>query len=146
MLVGFIGHDNPPAQHWKIENMSKTIIEALLAERAGYVNRKLEDRVKQVDACLRELGFEHNSLLAHGFERIFGNISNELNLPILGIILDIQSNVYHSNFKLYKEFYDNNIVFKINNIITLPNESEIKLKLNNKLKLINSLVYIRNVR
>jgi hypothetical protein len=59
MLVGFIGHDNPPAPHWKIENMSKTIIEALLAERAGYVNRKLPDRVKQVDAYLRELGFEH---------------------------------------------------------------------------------------
>ena len=59
MLVGFIGHDNPPAQHWKIENMNKPIIEALLIERAGYVNRKLADRVKQVDASLRELGFEH---------------------------------------------------------------------------------------
>ena len=59
MLVGFIGHDNPPAQHWKIENMNKPIIEALLIERAGYVNRKLADRVKQVDASLRELGYDN---------------------------------------------------------------------------------------
>jgi len=59
MLVGFIGHDNPPAQQWKIKNMNQPIIEALLIERAGYVNRKLADRVKQVDASLRELGFEH---------------------------------------------------------------------------------------
>jgi len=57
--VGFARHGSPPAQHWKIENMNQPIIEALLIERAGYVNRKLADRVKQVDACLRELGYEN---------------------------------------------------------------------------------------
>jgi len=62
MLVGFIGHDNPPDQHWKIENMNQPIIESLLTERAGYVKRKLADRVKQVDASLRELGYEHKYL------------------------------------------------------------------------------------
>ena len=34
-------------------------IEALLAERAGYERRGLKDRVKTVDAALREAGFDH---------------------------------------------------------------------------------------
>ena len=38
--------------------MSK-IIDALLAERAGYERRGLKDRVKAVDAALRDLGFDH---------------------------------------------------------------------------------------
>ena len=38
--------------------MSK-IINALLAERAGYERRGLKDRVKAVDAALRDLGFDH---------------------------------------------------------------------------------------
>ena len=38
--------------------MSK-MIGALLAERAGYERRGLKDRVKAVDAALRELGFDH---------------------------------------------------------------------------------------
>jgi hypothetical protein len=62
MLVGFARHGSPLAQHWKIENMNQTLIESLLVERAGYVNRKLADRVKQVDASLRELGYEHKYL------------------------------------------------------------------------------------
>jgi heme-binding NEAT domain protein len=37
-------------------------IEALLVERAGYEMRGLKDRVKAVDAVLRELGFEHKYL------------------------------------------------------------------------------------
>jgi len=35
------------------------MIDALLAERAGYERRGLKDRVKAVDAALRELGFDH---------------------------------------------------------------------------------------
>lgn len=38
--------------------MNQTIIEALLAERAGYVNRKLADRVKQVDDQLAIYGYK----------------------------------------------------------------------------------------
>lgn len=38
--------------------MNQPIIESLLQERAGYVKRKLADRVKQVDASLRELGYD----------------------------------------------------------------------------------------
>jgi uncharacterized protein (UPF0335 family) len=34
-------------------------IEALLVERAGYERRGLKDRVKAVDAALREVGFDH---------------------------------------------------------------------------------------
>jgi hypothetical protein len=34
-------------------------IEALLIEREGYVRRGLKDRVKAVDASLRELDFDH---------------------------------------------------------------------------------------
>ena len=34
-------------------------IQALLAERAGYERRGLKDRVKAVDAALREVGFDH---------------------------------------------------------------------------------------
>ena len=37
----------------------KNQIEALLIERAGYEMRGLKDRVKAVDAVLRELGFDH---------------------------------------------------------------------------------------
>jgi hypothetical protein len=37
-------------------------IESLLIEREGYVRRNLKDRVKAVDASLRELGFEHKYL------------------------------------------------------------------------------------
>jgi hypothetical protein len=35
------------------------LIEALLFERAGYVQRKLNDRVKQVDESLAELSYVH---------------------------------------------------------------------------------------
>ena len=35
------------------------MIDALLAERAGYERRGLKDRVKAVDAALRELGFDN---------------------------------------------------------------------------------------
>ncbi len=35
------------------------MINALLAERAGYERRGLKDRVKAVDAALRELGFDN---------------------------------------------------------------------------------------
>ena len=35
------------------------MINALLAERAGYERRGLKDRVKSVDAALRELGFDN---------------------------------------------------------------------------------------
>jgi hypothetical protein len=38
--------------------MSK-LIEALLIERMGYERRGLTDRVKAVDAALRELDFDH---------------------------------------------------------------------------------------
>ena len=43
-------------------NMNKQI-EALLVERLGYERRGLKDRVKGVDAALRELGFEHKYLI-----------------------------------------------------------------------------------
>ena len=42
--------------------MSK-MIDALLAERAGYERRGLKDRVKAVDAALRDLGFDHKYML-----------------------------------------------------------------------------------
>lgn len=34
-------------------------IQALLTEREGYERRGLKDRIKAVDAALRELGFDH---------------------------------------------------------------------------------------
>ena len=37
----------------------KNYVEALLVERAGYERRGLKDRVKAVDAALREVGFDH---------------------------------------------------------------------------------------
>ena len=37
----------------------KNHVEALLVERAGYERRGLKDRVKAVDAVLRELDFNH---------------------------------------------------------------------------------------
>ena len=42
-------------------NMSK-YIEALLAERKGYENRALKDRIAAVDEALAELGFSHKYL------------------------------------------------------------------------------------
>lgn len=36
----------------------KSLIDALLTERAGYVQRGLKDRVAQIDTCLRDLGYE----------------------------------------------------------------------------------------
>jgi hypothetical protein len=38
--------------------MSK-YIEALLIERSGCERRGLKDRIKQIDAALREVGFDH---------------------------------------------------------------------------------------
>ena len=37
----------------------KNYVESLLVERAGYERRGLKDRVKAVDAALREVGFDH---------------------------------------------------------------------------------------
>ena len=42
--------------------MTSKYIQALLVERAGYERRGLADRVKVVDAALREVGFEHKYL------------------------------------------------------------------------------------
>ena len=42
-------------------NMSK-YIEALLAERKGYENRGLKDRIAAVDEALAQLGFSHKYL------------------------------------------------------------------------------------
>ena len=39
------------------------MIDALLAERAGYERRGLKDRVKAVDAALRELDFDHKYMV-----------------------------------------------------------------------------------
>jgi heme-binding NEAT domain protein len=50
-----------------IGNMNKQI-EALLVERKGYEVRGLKDRVKAVDAALRELGYEHKYLSAPEIE------------------------------------------------------------------------------
>jgi heme-binding NEAT domain protein len=38
-------------------------IEALLVERAGYERRGLKDRIKAVDAALRELDFDHKYMV-----------------------------------------------------------------------------------
>lgn len=81
-----------------------------------------------------ELGFKHYGLLAHGFERVFGNISTELNLPILGLILDIKSDIYNLNIK-NKKLYENTHVYIINTDIILPNETDIKNSIIKKLKL-----------
>ena len=43
-------------------SMTSKYIESLLIERAGYERRGLVDRVKAVDAALREAGFEHKYL------------------------------------------------------------------------------------
>ena len=39
-----------------------SFIDALLTERAGYINRNKPERVKAVDAQLRELGYDHKYL------------------------------------------------------------------------------------
>ena len=38
--------------------MNKHIIESLLVERAGYMQRGLKDRVADVDAALRDAGYK----------------------------------------------------------------------------------------
>ena len=38
---------------------NKSLIDALLTERAGYVQRGLKDRVAQIDTCLRDLGYDN---------------------------------------------------------------------------------------
>jgi hypothetical protein len=42
--------------------MASKYITALLVERAGYERRGLVDRIRVVDAALREVGFEHKYL------------------------------------------------------------------------------------
>ena len=37
----------------------KNYVESLLVERAGYERRGMKDRVKAVDAALRDVGFDH---------------------------------------------------------------------------------------
>ena len=89
--------------------------------------------------------FGHYGQLEHGFERIYGNISTELNLPIFGINLDIKSEAYHTNFKLYKEIYNNTILFKINNYIFLPNETEILKYKMNRINIIKKLLIFNSI-
>ena len=82
-----------------------------------------------------EKKFEHVGLLQHGFERMFGNLSAFLNLPILGINLNINNSVYHSSFRLYRYDYTNTYTFNIdvNNKINLPNYITIRNIKDNKL-------------
>jgi lipopolysaccharide biosynthesis protein len=92
-----------------------------------------------------ELGFSHDGLLAHAFERIFGNISTELNLPILGMILDIKSDIYNLNIK-NKKLYENTHTYKINTNIILPNETDIKNIIIKKLKLYRFNIIKNNLK
>jgi heme-binding NEAT domain protein len=48
--------------------MTSKYIDALLAERAGYERRRLPERVKAVDAVLRELGYDHKYMTQSGVE------------------------------------------------------------------------------
>jgi len=82
-----------------------------------------------------EKKFEHAGLLQHGFERMFGNLSAFLNLPILGINLNIDNRVYHNTYKLYKYDYTNTYTFDVdeNNKINLPNYTSIRNIINDKL-------------
>ena len=45
----------------------KNYVEALLIERASYEKRGLANRVKAVDAALREVGFDHK-YMSHEIE------------------------------------------------------------------------------
>ena len=82
-----------------------------------------------------EKKFEHVGLLQHGFERMFGNLSAFLNLPILGINLNIDNSVYHSSFRLYEFDYTNTYTFNPikNNDIIFPNYNSIRDIKNDKL-------------
>ena len=82
-----------------------------------------------------ELGFKHTGLLAHAFERIFVNISTNLKLPIVGIYLDITSEIYHLKIGSNNHIYKNTMVFKINDNIIIPNQDNIIIIINkNKIK------------
>jgi len=56
----FVGTQQPALQLLK-ETMNTQLIDALLIEREGYVRRNLPDRVKQVDAALRDAGYTKTS-------------------------------------------------------------------------------------
>jgi lipopolysaccharide biosynthesis protein len=80
--------------------------------------------------------FSHFGLLEHAFERIFGTISNNLNLPVIGISLDIDNPVYHKSFNLLKSTNPiQKIIFKISEKIILPNEKNITDALKRKYRL-----------
>jgi len=87
-----------------------------------------------------KLTFNHSNLLEHSFERIFGNISYYLKLNVYGIKLDINNNIYDQSFYLYKNPSNINIfIFKINNIIILPNQITIQNIIKKKKLVINRI-------
>ena len=73
--------------------------------------------------------FAHTNLLEHGFERIFGCISRNLNLSVLGIKLDIDNPIYYNSFNVLKNIIRNNNIktFKISETIILPYENMLSL-------------------
>jgi lipopolysaccharide biosynthesis protein len=87
--------------------------------------------------------FAHKDLLEHGFERIFGCISQNLNLSVLGIKLDIENPIYYYSFNILRSAIRNNNIkiFKILESIILPYENIIK-----KINFINKLKYIVKYR
>jgi len=75
-----------------------------------------------------EKPFEHYNLLEHGFERIFGNISQYLKLNVIGIQLDINNEIYSRSYLFFKNYKIPVIptLFKINQEIILPYENNLK--------------------
>jgi len=90
--------------------------------------------------------FLHNGLLEHGFERIFGSISESINLSVLGMKLDINNPVYYNSFIIFKNHKKgmNINIFKISESIILPYENiinHIKRKKNLNRQKNNILLY-----
>jgi len=80
--------------------------------------------------------FAHSGLLEHGFERIFGTIAKHIDLPVLGINLNINNIIYKLHFCPLKTISINTHTIDINENIILPNQKKIydKFKTLNKFK------------
>jgi len=113
-----------------ILNIPETPNGYFVAGTIFWMNMKILDIIiKSSITCNNfDTKFAHSGLLEHGFERIFGTISEYLNLPVLGINLNITNKIYKLKFCPFKTDHMLYTTITINTDISLPNEDEIYIK------------------
>jgi lipopolysaccharide biosynthesis protein len=106
-------------------NIDPDINSYFVAGTIFWANINIIKEIQKSDISLNDFQnkFMHHGLMEHSFERFFGTISNKLNLPILGMNINVKNNIHMNEYKNLKihgsVIYNNFDTFQINESINI---------------------------